>query len=113
MATRRTTAIGMLATDTKAPIRTANPPVNSTSMVAQAMTSGAGTPRAFKVLEKPLGPLESLASPWAMKPYPTITRNGTAHHAAIGCRDWYKRALRGSFIVCTVSGEDPTRKECV
>src|SRR5574339_383525 len=70
MATRRTTANGMLATGTKAPIRTANPPISSTSMVAQAMRSGAGTPRACKVLEKPLGPLESLANPWTMKPYP-------------------------------------------
>ena len=109
MATRRTTARGMLATDTKAPIRTANPPINSTRMVAQAITPGEGTPRASRVFAKPLGPLESLASPCAMKPYPTIRRNGTAHQAAKGCkRDW-----RASFIVCTFRAEDPSRAKCV
>src|SRR5687767_8093513 len=113
MATRRTTANGTLATDTKAPIRTANPPTNSTRMVAQAMTSGAGTPRACKVLEKPLGPLESLANPWAMKPYPTITRNGAAHQVAIDGWNGYEREWGASFIVCTFRPEDSCRKKCV
>src|SRR5688500_2419800 len=101
MATRRTTASGMLATDTKAPIRTASPPINSTRMVAQAMTSGAGTPRACRVSANPLGPLESFASPWAMNPYPTMTRNGTAHQAAIACWNGYTRGGLFLFIACT------------
>src|SRR5262245_39267661 len=84
MATRRTAAIGKLTSATKAPRSTARPPSSSTSMVDHAMKCDAGTPIACRMSANASGPLDSLAKPCAMKPYPTINRSGIGDQCAIG-----------------------------
>src|SRR5262249_37805671 len=76
MATKRTAAIGKLASVTKAPRITANPPSISTSMVDQAIRCAPGTPIAWRILANASGPLASLAKPCSIKPKPTIKRRG-------------------------------------
>jgi hypothetical protein len=55
-----TAAIGTLASVTKTPISTADPPSNSVSMVAQAMTCGIGTCNAARIAANASGPFDSL-----------------------------------------------------
>src|SRR5262249_7079035 len=86
MATRRMAAIGKLTSATKAPSNTARPPSSSTSMVDHAMRCDAGTPIACRMSANASGPLDSLAKPCAMKPYPTIRRSGIGAQRAIGNR---------------------------
>src|SRR5258706_7461107 len=103
IATRRTTAIGMLTAQTNAPSRTAKPPTHSTSTVAHAMTWGAGTHSACRIPTNALGPLESFANPCAMKPYPTIRRSGIAHHP-IGIRPSDSNSTLRSLVIGKLSG---------
>src|SRR5262249_18318956 len=83
MATSSIAAIGTLTTTTNAPSSTASPPSSSIRIVDQAMTVGAGTPRACRIPMKTSGPLLSFAKPCAMKPYPTIRRSGIGTQRAM------------------------------
>src|SRR5262245_63549918 len=78
--------MGKLASATNAPRSTAKPPRTSTSMVNHAMTCGAGTPSACRIVTNASGPLDSLATPCCMKPNPTIRRSGMGAQRAIGNR---------------------------
>src|SRR5262249_52870676 len=75
--------MGKLASATKAPRSTAKPPRSSTSMVNHAIKCGAGTPSACRIVANASGPLDSLAIPCCMKPYPTIRRSEMGAQRAI------------------------------
>ena len=59
MATTSSAAIGMAANTTNAPRMTAKPPTSSVSMVDHAITRGADTPGAWRMVAKASGPLAS------------------------------------------------------
>src|SRR6266481_3644217 len=93
IATNKSTAIGKLARDTKAPRSIAKPPSSSVSMVNHAVRCGAGTANACRIAANASGPLESLAKPCSMKPKPTIRRNGMGAHRAIANRPGKSNAM--------------------
>src|SRR5438128_5177486 len=84
IATNNSAAIGKLTRDTKARRSIAKPPSSSVSIVTHAMKCDAGTASACRIAANVSVPLASLAKPCSMKPKPTIRRNGTGTHRAIG-----------------------------